>query len=129
MKLQKKMMQNQFTLQDFLEQMQKMRKMGSITQILGMVPGMGRLKDQIDQEDAEARMKRVEAIINSMTTYERAYPKKLNASRKKRVAAGSGVEVRDVNDLLKQFKQMQKMMNQIRKGRMPNIPGMPKMFG
>lgn len=131
MKLQKKLMQNDFTLQDFLEQLQKIRKMGPISQIMGMIPGMSRmqLQNDINQEEVEGRIKRVEAIINSMTPYERAHPKKLNASRKKRIAAGSGVDVRDVNDVLKQFNQMQKMMGQLRKGRMPNIPGMPNLFG
>jgi signal recognition particle subunit SRP54 len=131
LKLQQKLMENQFTLQDFLEQLQKIRKMGPINQILGMIPGVSRmqLKNQIDQEEVEQRIKRVEAIINSMTPYERAQPRKLNASRKKRIASGSGVEVRDVNEVLKQFNQMQKMMGQIRKGRMPNLPGMPGMFG
>ena len=128
--LQRKMMKNQFTLQDFLDQLQKIQKMGSFGKILGMIPGMNKMKTQglINDEDIEKRIKRVEAIINSMTLDERDQPKKLNASRKKRIAAGSGVEVRDVNDLLKQFRQMQKMMNQIRKGKMPNIPGMPSNF-
>lgn len=125
MRLQKKLMQNQFTLQDFLEQLQKVRRMGSISQLLAMVPGMNKLRDQINEQDAEKRMKRVEAIINSMTTGERNNPKVLNASRRKRIAAGSGVEVRDVNDVLKQFNDMQKLMSQMRKGRFPNIPGMP----
>ena len=125
MRLQNKLMQNQFTLQDFLEQLQKVRRMGSISQLLAMVPGMNKLRDQINEQDAELRMKRVEAIINSMTTAERANPKVLNASRRKRIAAGSGVEVRDVNDVLKQFNDMQKLMSQMRKGRFPNIPGMP----
>lgn len=126
MRLQKKLMQNQFTLQDFLEQLQKVRNMGSISQLLGMIPGMNRLRDQIDQQDVEKRIKRVEAIINSMTFAERNNPKVLNASRKKRIAAGSGVEVRDVNDVLKQFNDMQKLMSQVRNGRFPNIPGMPR---
>ena len=126
MRLQKKLMQNQFTLQDFLEQLQKVRNMGSIGQLLGMIPGMNRLRDQIDQQDVEKRIKRVEAIIHSMTFTERNNPKVLNASRKKRIAAGSGVEVRDVNDVLRQFNDMQKLMSQVRKGRLPNIPGMPR---
>jgi signal recognition particle subunit SRP54 len=126
LQLQKKLMQNQFTLQDFLEQLQKVRRMGSIGQLLGMIPGMNRLRDQIDQQEVEKRIKRVEAIINSMTTAERHNPKVLNASRKKRIALGSGVEVRDVNDVLKQFNDMQKLMSQVRKGRMPNIPGLPR---
>lgn len=129
LKLQKKLMQNQFTLQDFLEQMQKIRRMGPISQIMGMIPGMNRmqLNNQINQEDVEKRFKKVEAIIHSMTPDERAHPKKLNASRKRRIATGSGVEVRDVNEVLKQFQQMQTLMGQLRKGRMPNIPGFPGM--
>jgi signal recognition particle subunit SRP54 len=126
-KLQKKLMENQFTLQDFLEQLQKIRKMGPISQLMGMIPGMDRMKNQINQEDAEKRMKRVEAIINSMTKNERNNPKVLNASRRRRIATGSGVEVRDVNEVLKQFRDMQTLMGQIRKGRMPNIPGFPGM--
>jgi signal recognition particle subunit SRP54 len=127
LKLQKKLMENQFTLQDFLEQLQKIRKMGPITQLMGMIPGMDRMRGQINQEEAENRMKRVEAIINSMTKKERENPKLLNASRRKRIAIGSGVEVRDVNEVLKQFRDMQTLMGQMRKGRMPNIPGFPGM--
>jgi signal recognition particle subunit SRP54 len=125
LKLQKKLMENQFTLQDFLEQLQKIKKMGSLTQLLGMIPGMDRFRDQINQEEADKRMRRVEAIINSMTPSERQNPKILNASRRKRIALGSGVEVRDVNEVLKQFRDMQSMMGQLRKGRMPNFPGLP----
>lgn len=127
MKLQQKIMENNFTLQDFLEQLQKIRGMGPISQIMNMIPGMNKMQMQanIDNEEVEKRIRRVEAIINSMTPQERARPKVLNASRKKRIAKGSGVEVRDVNDVLKQYRQMQKMMDQIRKGRFPNIPGMP----
>ncbi len=124
-KLQKKLMENQFTLQDFLEQLQKIKKMGPLTQILGMIPGMDRMKNQIDQEEAEKRLKKVEAIIYSMTPKERQNPKILNASRRKRIASGSGVEVRDVNEVLKQFRDMQKLMGQIGKGRFPRIPGLP----
>jgi signal recognition particle subunit SRP54 len=127
LKLQKKLMENQFTLQDFLEQLQKIRKMGPFSQLLGMVPGMDRMKNQINQEEAEQRMKRVEAIINSMTKAERNNPKILNASRRKRIATGSGVQVRDVNEVLKQFRDMQTLMGQLRNGRMPNIPGFPGM--
>ncbi|MFN8377051.1 MAG: signal recognition particle protein [Anaerolineae bacterium] len=123
MKLQKKLMQNQFTLQDFLEQLQKIKKMGSFASLLGMVPGMSQLKQQLDNEETERRLRRVEAIINSMTLKERDNPKLLDASRKKRIAAGSGVEVRDVNELLKQFADMQKLMGQVRKGRLPGMPG------
>ncbi|NWF70666.1 MAG: signal recognition particle protein [Chloroflexi bacterium] len=123
--LQKKLMENQFTLQDFLEQLQKVKKMGPLGQILNMLPGMSRFQDQINQEEMDKRLKRVEAIIRSMTPGERRNPKVLNASRKKRVATGSGVDVRDVNEVLKQFRDMQDMMSQLRKGRMPRLPGMP----
>ncbi|MFN8529414.1 MAG: signal recognition particle protein [Anaerolineae bacterium] len=124
LKLQKKLMQNQFTLQDFLDQLQKIRKMGSIASLMSMVPGMGRALEQVDQADMEKRIRRVEAIINSMTTGERANPKVLNASRRQRIAKGSGVEVRDVNEVLKQFQDMQKLMSQVRKGRFPgSLPG------
>mgnify|MGYP005838889791 CR=1 FL=1 len=123
LRLQKKLMQNQFTLQDFADQLRKLRRMGPITQLLGMVPGMNRLQDQISQEDMERSLRKVEAIINSMTPTERANPKVLNASRRQRIAAGSGVEVRDVNQLLKQFRDMQKLMSQMGKGRMPGFPG------
>ncbi|MCA0452786.1 MAG: signal recognition particle protein [Chloroflexi bacterium] len=124
LKLQQKLMENQFTLQDFLEQLQKIKKMGPVSQLLGMVPGMDKLRGQIDQEEAEKRMKRVEAIINSMTLKERNNPKVLNASRRQRIAQGSGVQVRDVNEVLKQFRDMQGLMSQLRKGRFPNIPGL-----
>lgn len=101
--------------------------MGPFSQILGMIPGMDRVRNQINQEEAEKRMRRVEAIINSMTLEERNNPKILNANRRKRIAKGSGVEVRDVNDVLKQFRDMQQLMSQLRKGRMPNLPGFPGM--
>lgn len=134
-RLQKKIMQNEFTLQDFLDQLQKIKKMGPLGKVMGMIPGMSKMQMQadIDDQDIELRIKKVEAIINSMTREERENPKILNsnrrkdnskASRKKRIAAGSGVEVRDVNELLKQFQQMSKLMNQISKGKMPNIPGL-----
>lgn len=123
LRLQKKLMKNQFTLQDFADQLRKLRKMGPITQLLGMIPGMNRLQEQISQEDMERSLRKVEAIISSMTPAERANPKVLNASRRQRIAAGSGVEVRDVNQLLKQFRDMQKLMSQMGKGRMP--PGFP----
>jgi signal recognition particle subunit SRP54 len=127
--LAKKMMQNQFTLQDFLDQLQRIKRMGPIANILGMIPGMSKLQlaGKIDQNDMESRLKRVEAIINAMTLKERANPKILNASRRRRIAAGTGVQVRDVNDVLNQFQQMQTLMSQMRKGKMPK--GMPNIFG
>jgi signal recognition particle subunit SRP54 len=129
MALQKKLMENQFTLQDFLEQLQKMKKMGPLKNLLDMIPGMNRFQDQIDQEEMDKRLRRVEAIINSMTAKERNNPKVLNASRKKRIASGSGVEVRDVNEVLKQFREMQDMMSMMRKGKFPRIPGFPGGLG
>lgn len=125
--LQKKLMKNQFTLEDFLSQIRKIKRMGTVGKILDMVPGMGRLKKQmnLNDQDAQDRMKRVEAIILSMTSKERQKPKVLNASRKRRIAQGSGTSVQEVNQLLKQFRDMRKMIEQIKKGRMP--PGFPNM--
>jgi len=130
-KLQEKLMKNQFTLQDFLEQLKRIRKMGPIAQIMGMIPGVSKMQmsGQINEQDMEKRLSRVEAIINSMTHKERNNPKVLNASRRKRIATGSGVQVRDVNEVLKQFQQMQDMMGQLRNGKFPKIPGMPNLFG
>jgi len=123
-KLQRKMLRNEFTLEDFLQQMQQVKRMGPITQILDMLPGMGRLAKDVDLSGADDEFKKVEAIIRSMTPQERRNPRVLNASRKRRIASGSGVDVQDVNALLKQFKQMQRLMQQIGKGRMPRIPGL-----
>lgn len=124
--LQKKLLKNQFTLEDFLKQLQQVKRMGSIGQILDMMPGMGRMRQQLDinNEDAQKQLKKVEAIIYSMTPRERRNPKLLNASRKRRVAAGSGTSVQDINALLKQFREMQRMMKMIGKGRIPRIPGL-----
>ncbi len=126
LRLQSKIMKNEFTLQDFLDQLQKIRRMGPLGKVMGMIPGMSKLQMQSDfnDEDIEKRIKKVEAIINSMTPHERRHPRILKASRKKRIASGSGVEVRDVNELLKQFKQMSRLMNQISRGKLPNIPGL-----
>lgn len=128
-KLQEKMLSNQFTLQDFLEQLQKIKSMGPISKVFGMIPGFDKMRMQgmVDDQDMESRLKMVEAIINSMTLKERNKPKILNASRRKRIARGSGVTVKDVNDVIKQYRQMQKMMDQLRKGKMPNIPGLGDM--
>ena len=126
MRLQGKIMRNEFSLQDFLDQLQKIRRMGPLGKVLGMIPGMSKLQTQadFDDQDIEKRIRKVEAIINSMTPTERERPRILKASRKRRIAAGSGVEVRDVNELLKQFQQMSKLMNQLSRGKMPNIPGL-----
>jgi signal recognition particle subunit SRP54 len=113
-----------FTLDDFLEQMQAVKKMGSIGKLLGMLPGMGDMKAQLDQVD-DKELDRVAAIIQSMTPAERQEPKILNGSRRARIAAGSGTKVNDVNNLIERFSQAQKMMKQMGKGGMPGIPGMP----
>lgn len=115
-----------FTLDDFLEQMQAVKKMGSIGKLMGMLPGMGEMKAQLDQVD-ERELDRVAAIIQSMTPAERQDPKILNGSRRARIAAGSGSKVADVNSLIERFGQAQKMMKQMGKGGMPGMPGMPGM--
>jgi signal recognition particle subunit SRP54 len=111
-----------FTLDDFLAQMAALRNMGSIKKMLGMLPGMGELREQLDNFD-EREMDRVEAIIRSMTPQERHQPKILNGSRRLRIARGSGMQVSDVNTLLERFTEAQKMMRQMRRG-MGGLPGM-----
>ena len=127
-KLEEKLRKNRFTLTDYLEQMQQLRKMGDISQIAGMMPGQLGKQMQNAQID-EKMLSRTEAIILSMTPKERENPGLLNASRKRRVAAGCGLEVVDVNRLLKQFEMMQQLTKQLSKGRMPNFGGMGKMGG
>jgi signal recognition particle subunit SRP54 len=113
--LEKKIRKNAFTLEDFKDQLKQMQKMGSIQQILGMIPGANKLKGlKID----EKAFSRVEAIINSMTPAERAKHNMINGSRKRRIASGSGTTVNDINKLLKQFAQMQKMMKKFNMGKM-----------
>ncbi|MEP7285831.1 MAG: signal recognition particle protein [Chloroflexota bacterium] len=128
-RLQKKLMKSEFNLEDFLAQMQQMKKMGPIGQLLDMIPGMGRYKDQINQEDAEKSLRKIEALIRSMTGEERRNPKLLNASRKKRISRGAGYfntpktpereleGVQEINQLLKQLREMQKMMKMLKGGR------------
>ena len=111
------------TLDDFMKQMKQVRKMGPLQGLLGMLPGVGnQLKDaDID----EGRLDRIEAIISSMTPQERRRPDMINGSRRRRIAAGSGTSVQEINQLLSQFKQMKKVMKQLGKGRgMPSLPGM-----
>jgi signal recognition particle subunit SRP54 len=117
-----------FTLEDFLAQMAALKNMGSLKKMLGMLPGMGELREQLENFD-DREMDRIEAIIRSMTPQERRQPRILNGSRRLRVAKGSGVEVSDVNKLIDRFGEAQKMMRQMRNGGgmpgMPNLPGMP----
>lgn len=118
-----------FTLDDFLAQMQQLKKLGSMTSILKMLPGMGQIRDQIENFD-EREIDRVEAIIRSMTPAERANPKIIDGSRRARIAKGSGRTVSDVNGLVDRFFEARKMMMQMaRGGGMPGMPGMPGMGG
>jgi len=122
-----RMMKGQFTLEDFLEQLKQIKKMGSFAQIMEMMPGqMGQLARQVDPNQAEQSFKGNEAIINSMTIQERRNPDILNASRRRRIAAGSGREVQEVNRLMKQFRELQKMMKTIQK---TGGKGLGRLFG
>lgn len=111
-----RLMEGKFDLEDFLKQMQQIKRMGPIGQLLEMIPGMGKMAGDVDLSGAEGELKRIEAIIQSMTSKERRNPKIIKASRKKRIAAGSGTTVQEVNQLLKQFREMQTMMKQLRGG-------------
>jgi len=117
-----KIMGGTFTLQDFLKQMEALSKMGSMTKLMGMLPGMGQFKDQLANFD-EREVDRIKAIILSMTPAERDNPKIIDGSRRARIAKGSGTQVQDVNGLLTRFTEAQKMMRQMAKG--GGVPGMP----
>ena len=125
--LQKKITKGQLTFDDFLNQLQQIKRMGSLTSILEMIPGLNQLTRRPEFQAAldEKQFKRVEAIIQSMTARERAYPNIIDGSRRRRIAKGSGTQVQDVNQLIKQFSQMQGMMKQLGRGKMPrNMAGM-----
>jgi signal recognition particle subunit SRP54 len=118
--LEEKIRKQQFTLDDFLEQLQQVRRMGPIGNLLKMIPGMGGLGlGNVKVDDRE--LDRLQAIITSMTPEERANPAILNGSRRRRIARGSGTNVQAVNQLVKQFGQMQKMMRQLAQGKMPSM--------
>jgi signal recognition particle subunit SRP54 len=111
-----RLMKGQFTLDDFAKQLKQIKKMGPLSQILGMLPGqMGAVAKSVDPHDVEKQLKSVEAIISSMTPQERRDPRILNASRRRRIAAGCGKDVQDVNRLIKQFRDVQKLMKQFQK--------------
>ncbi len=115
----------EFTLDDFLAQMQQIRKLGSMSKIMGMLPGMGQFRDQLDNFD-EREVDRLQAIIQSMTPAERANPKMIDGSRRSRIARGAGRQVNDVNQLVDRFFEARKMMESMaRGGGMPGMPGMP----
>jgi len=117
--LERKIRKNQFTLDDFLDQMKQIRSMGPLQSLLKMIPGVGAQLNGLEVDDKE--LDRLQAIITSMTPAERANPKIIDGSRRRRIAAGSGTNVQAVSNLVKQFAQMQKMMKQISKGKMPNL--------
>jgi signal recognition particle subunit SRP54 len=119
--LERKIRRQEFTLEDFLTQMRQVRKMGPLTNVLGMLPGMGSAMKQLRSVNMDDReLDRVEAIILSMTPAERAKPELIGGSRRKRIARGSGTTVQAVNQLVKQFGQMRKVMSQLAKGKMPD---------
>ena len=131
--LEKKLRKNTFSLEDFKTQLQQIKKMGSLGNILGMIPGLGKLQQSVDVGTGEKEMMKTEAIINSMTKTERIKPVILNGSRRKRIARGSGTTVQDVNRLIKQYLQLKDMMKKMNKrglkglkrGRLPfKLPGM-----
>jgi signal recognition particle subunit SRP54 len=122
-KVAEKLATDSFTLADFLEQLQQVRKMGSMKGMLGMLPGAGKMKQQIENFD-EKEVDRTEAIIRSMTPAERDTPKLLNGSRRLRIAKGSGTTVTEVNALVNRFEAAAKMMKTVARGGTPNIPGM-----
>jgi signal recognition particle subunit SRP54 len=110
------MLRGEFTLEDFAKQLKQMRKMGPMGQLMEMLPGqMGQVARQVDPQDAENQIKQIEAVINSMTIKERRDPKLLNASRRRRIARGSGLEVQVVNQVMKRFRETQKLLKSIQK--------------
>ena len=128
----KKLFESRFTFDDFYQQLQQLKKMGPLGDLMKMIPGMGGLAKQLPEgPEAERDLRRIEAIISSMTRAERADPSLINGSRRRRIAAGSGTTVADVNQLIKQFGEMQKLMKQLggmaKGGRLPRLPGMPKL--
>ncbi len=118
-----RLMQNRFTLEDFRSQLQQIKKMGPIGQLLQMVPGAGQMAGAAQEAVDSGQMKRIEAIIDSMTPEERRRPELIKASRRRRIALGSGTSTADVNRLLKQFVEMQRMMKMISGGKMPRLGG------
>ena len=126
-KMAEKLRKNSFTLEDMLDQMEQVRKMGPMGQILEMIPGMGGMAKQAQESVDRGDLKRIEAIIRSMTPAERQQPSILNAGRRRRIAKGSGTRLQDVNSLIKQFGELQKVMKQFSGGKFGRrMPGMPR---
>jgi signal recognition particle subunit SRP54 len=129
-RLERKLREASFDLEDFLDQLQQVRQMGPLSQVLDLVPGLGRLAQGVTPEVTDRQFRRIEAIILSMTPEERRSPRILNSSRKRRIAHGSGTTVQEVNTLLKQFWQMQRIMKQLGKGKgKGGLQGLMRMFG
>lgn len=131
-KLETKLRKAEFDLEDFLHQMTQIRRMGPTGELLNMLPGMGNTVPKLSPQDVDMQLSRTEAIIRSMTPYERQNPRMMNASRKRRVASGSGTQVQEVNRLLKQFRQIHKMMKgigKVEKGQGRHRSSMLKSFG
>jgi signal recognition particle subunit SRP54 len=126
-KLEEKLRKHKFDFDDFLEQMQQLRQMGGLSKVLEMVPGMGGMARQSGLEIDDRRLKKIEAIVQSMTREERKNPHLLNASRRRRIAAGSGTSTQDVNQLVKQFAQMQKMLKAF-SGKGPQMGMLKRLF-
>ena len=124
--MERKFRQATFDLDDFLTQIQSVKKMGSLSQIMEMIPGMGQMSKRMPTDIDDNQIKKVEAIIRSMTPYERHHPELIKGSRRRRIATGSGTSAQDINQLLNQFRQTQKMMRQFSKGRNPR--GLMNMF-
>jgi signal recognition particle subunit SRP54 len=125
--LEEKLRKNEFTLDDFRKQLKTIRRMGPLESILGMIPGLGNLKQLAENKPDEKQMGRVEAIISSMTPEERRNDRIINGSRRKRIAKGSGTTVEEVNRLLKQFTEMRKVLAMMSQGGMKGMPKLPKM--
>ncbi|MGD8625913.1 MAG: signal recognition particle protein [Anaerolineae bacterium] len=132
LKMGQKLVEGKFDLEDFRDQLQQLKKMGPIGQFMDMIPGMSQLGQEMNPEATDQQLKIIEAIINSMTPAERRNPRIINASRKRRIARGSGTTVMEINDLLSQFRQMQKLMKQLagggRRGR-GGMRGLMSMLG
>jgi signal recognition particle subunit SRP54 len=121
--LERRMMKGEFSFDDFLSSYKMIRRMGPLQGVLKMIPGLGKQLEGIDQVD-ERQLKHVEAIILSMTPHERRVPHVIDASRRKRIAGGSGTTVEQVNQLIEARKQMAKMMKMVGSGKIPQLPGM-----
>jgi signal recognition particle subunit SRP54 len=123
--MEKRLMQGEFTFDDFLRSYKMLRRMGPLQNVVKLIPGLGKQLEGLDEVD-DRQLARVEAIVLSMTPQERAFPHVIDGSRRKRIAAGSGAQVTQVNQLLEARKQMAKMMKQMGKGKMPTLPGQPQ---